>query len=685
MVAAIILAIIVSVILAPLVLALRSRGKSRNAAAGIVWVVAIGAVLGLAMLLVVAFLPYIGELLDRLQQGHEEMEQLTADAQLPAWIDDLMAQALATLKDAGSGAISDLIGRIANLAGILLLGSFLLFFFLRDGDKAWMWLFQSMPEEKREHVTSTGDDALRRVGDYVRATSVLAAIAAVTNWAFMLLLGTPLALPLAVFTFVTAYIPYFGGAISALVVLGVTLGAVDTEAAMLMAALIAARWLSVRMLLQGRMYDQALTLHPVVILIVLPIGFQLGGLIGLILAVPITAVGFSVGQAAIDIIEPEAPADLPELVPGWLDRAAQWSWRAIVALIFVAVLIVVLMTLPLVVLPVILALILAATVIPLVNALVARGQTRSLAAAVSVGGSALAIIGVLALALGSLVNQIGEVGETATSGAQSVNDAAGGYLGLGSDAVSAGVEAGSQLISGWNDELVGLAVMVILAVLLTFYFLRDGAGLWEALMSHVPADAAAELSAAGGRAFGVLGGYMLGTGAISLVGAASQAVIMWVLGMPLVMPIFVLSLFGGFIPYIGSALTTALAFLVAVSTGDSVDIIVMGIWTLVFNVVQGNVVAPLVYNRTTHIHPAIVLAAIPAGSAVAGILGMFLVVPVLGVVGTTWRSLLRIMGGDEDELPRPPADERARGDAGEDVTADHDTGPPAVEPAADGA
>ena len=195
---------------------------------------------------------------------------------------------------------------------------------------------------------------------------------------------------------------------------------------------------------------------------------------------------------------------------------------------------------------------------------------------------------------------------------------------------------------------------MILGVLLTFYFLRDGAGLWQAVMSHLPRDAAAELSSAGGRAFGVLGGYMVGTAAISFVGAFSQLVIMWVLSLPLALPIFVLSFFGGFIPYIGSALTTGMAFLVTVAVGDPLDIVVMFIWTIAFNIIAGNVVAPLVYNRTTDIHPAIVLAAIPAGSAVAGILGMFLVVPVLGVVGTTWRSALRILGASEDEIPGPP-------------------------------
>jgi hypothetical protein len=72
------------------------------------------------------------------------------------------------------------------------------------------------------------------------------------------------------------------------------------------------------------------------------------------------------------------------------------------------------------------------------------------------------------------------------------------------------------------------------------------------------------------------------------------------------------------------------------------------VFTIVFNIVQGNVVQPLVFSKAVNIHPAIILLAIPAGGALGGILGMFLVVPFLGVVGTTWRTVLVVLG-------QPPA------------------------------
>jgi hypothetical protein len=100
---------------------------------------------------------------------------------------------------------------------------------------------------------------------------------------------------------------------------------------------------------------------------------------------------------------------------------------------------------------------------------------------------------------------------------------------------------------------------------------------------------------------------MIGTGAISLFAAATQWFIMVLLGLPLALPLAVLAFFLGFIPYIGSIVATGLAFLVTFAVGSTQDIAIMAVFTIVFNIVQGNVVAPLVYGKAVNLHPAIVL------------------------------------------------------------------------------
>ena len=70
------------------------------------------------------------------------------------------------------------------------------------------------------------------------------------------------------------------------------------------------------------------------------------------------------------------------MVPAWLDRLAQWSWRILVAFALVAIFVGIFVSIPLVVMPIVLATIIAATVAPLVGwpeaGLVARrGRSRS--------------------------------------------------------------------------------------------------------------------------------------------------------------------------------------------------------------------------------------------------------------------------------------------------------------------
>jgi predicted PurR-regulated permease PerM len=156
---------------------------------------------------------------------------------------------------------------------------------------------------------------------------------------------------------------------------------------------------------------------------------------------------------------------------------------------------------------------------------------------------------------------------------------------------------------------------------------------------------------------------MVGTAVISAVAAGSQCLIMTTLGLPLALPLSGFAFFLGFIPYIGGFIATAAAFLVAVAVGSTTDIIVMGIFTLVFNIVTGSFIAPVVYGRVASIHPAVVLVAIPAGSTLAGVLGMFLAVPVIGIVAVTWRSALRLLDprADDsapDDVPAQPDDVR---------------------------
>ncbi len=642
--ASIAVAVVISAVFAPFVLRLRARGHSRTSAAGIVWAGAILVIGGILLLLALAFLPYAVDLVARVSDGLAALDTRLADAGIPPWVGTAVHEAVSFLRSAGGDAAGGLIASVGQAVTVGILATFLVFFFLRDGDKAWLWTFQSLGEQKRERITTAGDDALARVGGYLRGTTVLSALVALTDYLFMTLLGVPLALSLAILAFFAGFVPYFGGIVTTAIILLITLAALGPGPVIVMLVLIAVRNLILGYAVRPALYGRTVKIHPALVLIVLPAGFELAGVLGLFAAVPVTAVLLAVASATVAIVEPDPPPPLPGLVPAWLDRVAQWSWRLLVAFALVALGVEIFAVVPLVVVPLVLAIVVAATLEPLVRWLVARGHTRGRASAITVGGGFLIITAVLILALLSVVDQAGSLADGTIAGARSVNGSASGLLGLPTEGVIRGARQALELIISLGESAATMGVIVLLGTLLTFYLLRDGGGLWDRLIRRVPSDAVTEVDAAGTRAAEVLGGYMFGTAVISLVGAASQLVIMVVLGIPLALPVFVLSFFLCFIPYIGGFVSTGIAFLLTVAFGSPADILIMGVWTIVFNIVTGNIVAPVVYGRTVHIHPAIVLVAIPAGAAVAGMLGMFIVVPVLGVVAATWRTVLAIMG-----------------------------------------
>jgi predicted PurR-regulated permease PerM len=272
------------------------------------------------------------------------------------------------------------------------------------------------------------------------------------------------------------------------------------------------------------------------------------------------------------------------------------------------------------------------------------------------GGVFLVTLGIIVVTFVALVTQGADIVAQASNGSGSIDQSSGGIAGFLVSAVQTfGIGVISTIASAVS-AIAGLGTVLVLGTLLCFYFLADGDRGWTAATSRLTAWRRSEVDAAGGRAVGVLGGYMIGTGAISAFGALTQLAIMVVLGIPLAIPLAVLSFFGGFIPYIGSLLTTGLAFLVTVAVGSPQDVLIMGIYTLVFNIVTGNIVAPLVYGRAVSLHPAIVLLASPAGNEIAGVVGMFLVVPFLGVVATTWHTVLRVFG-DPPEVTSDAPDE----------------------------
>jgi predicted PurR-regulated permease PerM len=625
------------------------RGWTPIKASAAVSAVALGIIVLIVVLVAAAFAPYVVTIIHAAQQGIANLTSTLQAAGVPPAVTDVLDTGVSLFEGWLASAAKQVVGPIANLVTIFILGGFLTFYLLVDGAKGWRLTLKDLDDWREEALTRRASLTFDRIGGYLRGTGVTAATDAATDWVFLTLMGVPLASPLAVMVFLFGFVPYIGSVIAAVILVLVTLATKGALAAAILVGLIVATNVVRKRVLGDSIYGGAVPVHPALVITALPVGAALFGLPGLIAAVPIVIVAESVAPAIVEALSTAKDQQRPGgLVPTWLDRLAQWSWRGLVVLAFVGLAVQVAVTVPGVIIPVVLALILAATFAPAVDLLIRRGVNRTRSSIIVTVSSAAIVVVVLAVTVLAIAGSMSDMVGQAAAGAQKI--------GIGTTPSDVVVAVGSGLIenaAALLSSFIGLAIAILLAMLLTFYFLSEGPGWWQRILDRVPSRNQSSLAAAGSQSAGILNGYMVGTGIIALFAAVTQWLIMVLLGLPLAFPIAVLTFFGNFIPYIGGAITTLLGFLVAVAVGTTTDIALMGIYTLVMNIVQGNFVAPQVYGKTVSLHPAIVLMAIPAGGAVAGIIGMFLVVPFLGIVATTWRLVLHMF--DPEGSPSPVA------------------------------
>lgn len=240
-------------------------------------------------------------------EGWQQLQEWLRTGPLPVdttFLDDLSQQvvdAVANGDFAGmaSSTLTGLSAATEFVAGVILM-VVVLFFFLKDGPKIVNFTLRWFQGGTRAKLAESADRSAEVLGGYVRGTAIVAAVDAVLIGIGLAVVGVPLALPLAVIVFVGAFIPIVGatvaGILAALVAL-VTTGPV--EALIVLAIVIVVNQVEGD-LLQPVIMGQALSLHPLVVLLALTIGTIVGGIFGAILAVPYTAVGWTLVQLWTD-------------------------------------------------------------------------------------------------------------------------------------------------------------------------------------------------------------------------------------------------------------------------------------------------------------------------------------------------------------------------------------------------
>jgi len=339
-----------------------------------------------------------------------------------------------------------------------------------------------------------------------------------------------------------------------------------------------------------------------------------------------------------------------ERVPSWLATTTAWTWRTLILIVGFAALLTVLVRLYLVTLPVVVALILATLCVPPARWLEGRGFPRAAAAGIVVVGGLVAFAGLIAALTPAFIEQVQELRPTVAAAIDQVFaflDTQFGWdreeivdvinQGMASLAQQGGQVAG-QILSGAAIAIQILASLV-LAIVLLFFFVKDGEQIVAWFIARAPDRHTATMRAVSRRSWDALAGFVRGTALVALIDALGIGLGLWIVGVPLVLPLTVLVFFGSFIPVLGAFLTGLLAVLVALAaTNLTTTLIVLAI-VIGVQQFEGNVLQPVIMRRAVALHPVVILGALTAGATLIGVIGAFLAVPVAAVLSAASNEL----------------------------------------------
>mgnify|MGYP003752438471 CR=1 FL=1 len=296
----VLLALILASAAAPLMGWMRRRGIPSLVATLLTLLGLVLVLAGVAWLVVTAVRDQFDELSRQTQQGFQSViawvETLPFDidqSQIDEWVGT--ATDFLTSAQFGSGALAG-VSAVANFLTGLVLMIVTLFFFLKDGPALWEFLIRPFRGEGYDRAVRVGQKTVQTFGAYLRGTASVAAVDAIGITAGLLILQIPLAIPLGVLVFLLAFIPIVGATVAGILAALVALVTHGWVVALIVVGIVVLVNQLEGNLLQPVLMGRSMKLHAFAVLIALTIGTVLGGIVGAILAVPLTAAVWGIIQ-----------------------------------------------------------------------------------------------------------------------------------------------------------------------------------------------------------------------------------------------------------------------------------------------------------------------------------------------------------------------------------------------------
>jgi predicted PurR-regulated permease PerM len=204
------------------------------------------------------------------------------------------------------------------------------------------------------------------------------------------------------------------------------------------------------------------------------------------------------------------------------------------------------------------------------------------------------------------------------------------------------------------------SIFALITILILTAFILGGGRRWLHFgLRFVPEDRAQRLERVFDRVGRAVGNYVAGALFQATIAGVTAYVVLSVLGVPFAAPLALVIFFLDLIPLVGATIGAVLVGLVTLFEDFPTATIIWVIYSILYQQLENNLIQPQIQRRAVEINPFLVIVSVLFGSALLGILGALVAVPVAASIQIAAREYMDYRGIEpraepEDEPPSPP-------------------------------
>ena len=212
---------------------------------------------------------------------------------------------------------------------------------------------------------------------------------------------------------------------------------------------------------------------------------------------------------------------------------------------------------------------------------------------------------------------------------------------------------------------VNATFQMLTILTMAFFLLLDGRRIANFFITRFGRHREERLRGVAERIYKSTSGYVAGALTITSINGILTFIVLTILGVPFAVPLAVLMSFFGLIPLVGATIGGVIILIVTLFTDFPTATIIYGIFLVLYQQVENNVLQPFIFKRTVNVPPLAVIVAILAGAALLGIVGALIAIPIAAALQIVLKeyygaqkTVSRTVSVPDDEPPPdapPPA------------------------------